>query len=105
MDVLPIVAPRHGAVECPWRLIGLGEKVLYITVFTRGAGWQPTSAWTEDTLTQLTLHVMATKSPTTGTNSWAVTVCKVHLPTPLGDRLLCNAGTHVTVPPSATSES
>lgn len=106
LDVLPIVAPKtHGTVELPWRLIGLGENVLYISVYTRGGGSPPTSVWTEDTLTHMTLHVIAINSATTQTNSLAVTVWKVHLATPLGNRLLCHAaGTYMTVTPSAISE-
>ena len=105
MDVLPIVASTtQGTVECPWRLIGLGENVLYITVYTLGTGSHPTSVWTEDTSTHLTLHVIATNPAATGTNWMAATDWEVHLATPLGNRLLCNAaGTHTTVTSSVIS--
>jgi len=68
-------------------------------------GSHPTSVWTEDTLTHVTLHVIATHSATTGTNWLAVTVWEVHLATPLGNRLLCHAaGTDTTVTSSVISE-
>ena len=92
-------------MECPWRLIGLGENVLYITVYTLGTSSHPTSVWTEDTSTHLTLHVTAINSTATGTNSLAATDWEVHLATPLGNRLLYNAaGTHTTAPSSVISE-
>ncbi len=74
LDVLPIVAsPTHGTVELPWRLVGMGDNALYIAVYTRCGGSQPTSAWTEDTLTHLTLHVVGTDAATK-TSSFTVTV-------------------------------
>ncbi len=98
LDVLPLVASTtQGTVECPWRLIGLCGNVLYITVYTRGPGSHPTSVWIEDASTHLTLHVIAPNSAATGTNSLAATDWEVHLATPLGNRLLCNAaGTRTT---------
>lgn len=92
MDVLPIVAPRAGeGVELAWRLIALSDdRILHITVFSKGAGVHPTSAWIEETSTHVTLHVVATGSATPRTQFLIVTRCEVHLPNPLGNRFLYN---------------
>ncbi len=73
----------------------MGEDVLYIAVYSSCGGAPPTSAWTEETLTHLTLHVMAPyASPRT--SSFTVTVWEVHPATPLGTRLLCYAAKALT---------